>query len=323
MLKDLRTFDNLGTPQYFFELFNSLNKNNNILWNIKDIEKLFHNRIVSGRSVFDGCILLANKIEIINVLDNGNILLNDTIKRYLFSEKQMCDKFVETLFLILKEDIDFHEIFSSKNISYDIIYHSIQINNSAFGFKYANFKQLLLDFDVIRIHPTPELKKFILNSRYKKLFDKTVLPEIKKRKIGVLELKELLEQQQIFGEEAEKYVLNYEKERLDNKEGIDWVAEYSIAEGYDISSFETINSISNDRFIEVKSYSGNPYFFWSRNEVDISRIKGESYFLYLIDRSQLNKDGYKPLIIQNPFKNILSNIDWDKQVEKYKIELNR
>ena len=126
-----------------------------------------------------------------------------------------------------------------------------------------------------------------------------------------------MQQKQIHGEEAEIFVLNFERERLENKIGIDWVAEYSIAEGYDISSFQQIESEYNDCFIEVKSYSGTPYFFWSRNEVDISRIKGDHYFLYLVDRKQMSNNGYKPIIIQNPFNEVLNNDNWLKQIEKY------
>ena len=66
---------------------------------------------------------------------------------------------------------------------------------------------------------------FIINSRYKKLFDKIILPEIKKRKIGIEELRKSLEQNNIYGEEAELFVLKYERDRLNNKVGIDWVAE--------------------------------------------------------------------------------------------------
>ena len=126
----------------------------------------------------------------------------------------MRDKFVEFLFQALNQDEIFHSIFSSEHISYDIIYHSTQINNAAFGFKYSNFKQLLIDFNVIQIHPTKELSKYILNSRYKKILDKIILPEIKKRKIGIEELKKSMEQQQILGEEAEIFVLNFERKRL-------------------------------------------------------------------------------------------------------------
>ena len=112
--------------------------------------------------------------------------------------------------------------------------------------------------------------------------------------------------------------MKYEKQRLENKTGIDWVAEYSIAEGYDISSFQKIDSEINDCFIEVKSYAGNPYFFWSRNEIDISRIKGENYFLYLVDRNKIKN--YIPLIIQDPYNKVMLNDnEWDKQAEKYKV----
>jgi hypothetical protein len=323
MLTDLRTYDNLGTPQYFYELFNSIKNNDEAIWKKRDIEQLFFNKNINGRSVFDGCLFLATKISILNIDEHECISLNEKFKDFLFSEKQMCDKFVEFLFFALHQDENFHTIFSSEHLSYDIIYHSTQINNSAFGFKYSNFKQLLIDFNVIQIHPIKELNKFILNSRYKKIFDKIILPEIQKRKIGIEELKKSIEQQQIYGEEAEKFVLDFEKKRLENKEGIDWVAEYSINEGYDILSFQKKESANNDCFIEVKSHVGNPYFFWSRNEMDTSRIKGENYFLYLVDRDIMNNKNYEPLIIQNPFKNVLNNDNWFKQVEKYRIEFRK
>ena len=89
-----------------------------------------------------------------------------------------------------------------------------------FGFKFSTFKQLLLDFGAIKTHPKPELSSFIINSRYKKLFDKTVLPEIKKRKIGIEEFRKSIEQQQIYGEEAEKFVLNFEFNRLNQNKTI-------------------------------------------------------------------------------------------------------
>ena len=67
------------------------------------------------------------------------------------------------------------------------------------------------------------------------------------------------------GIEGEQFVLAFEKKRLFNKPGIIWVAEYSVAEGFDIFSFDTNESFENDRYIEVKSFSTNPYFYWSKN----------------------------------------------------------
>jgi len=321
MLIDLKSFENLGTPAYFFELFTTISKSTSV-WKIEDVELLFYNKIIDGKTIFDGCYTLAVRTNSLIVDSKGKISVNPVLISFLNSERQMCDKFIELLLLSLKEDDDFHNIFSSKNLSYDIVYRTVQINNSAFALRFANLKQLFLDFDIIRVHPTKEIKKYIFNSRYKKLFDKAILPEIRKRKIGIEELKKGLEQNQIYGEEAELFVLEYEKRRLNNKEGIEWVAEYSVAEGYDISSFDNEDSIFNDRFIEVKSYSQKPYFFWSRNEIDISRIKSETYYLYLVNRDEMNRSDYNPLIIRNPFNAVLENPKWIKEVEKFRIELD-
>jgi len=43
--------------------------------------------------------------------------------------------------------------------------------------------------------------------------------------------------------------------------------------GYDIQSFNDNKSIIIDKFIEVKSYEGTPYFYWSKNEVEVAKLK--------------------------------------------------
>lgn len=322
MLKELRRYGNFGTPNYFFELLKTLKDNNGANYTRTDIEQLFYNRVIDGRSIFDGCLELAIKTEVV-IIDDKYVILNDGIIDSLNSISQMTDKFVEYLFKALKDDDEFHEIFCSDYLSHDIIYKSLQINNRAFGLKNSNFKQLLLDFDAIKTHPTTELSSFIINGRYKKLFDKTVLPEIKQRKIGIEEFRKSMEQQQIYGEEAEKYVLEFEFNRLNKKKEIDWVAEYIVNEGYDLASYNQESDEFPNRFIEVKSYDGRtPYFFWSKNEYSVAKLKKQEYWLYLINRSEMNKAEYLPIMIQNPFEAILSDDNtWDKQIEKYKIEL--
>jgi len=322
MLKELRRYGNLGTPSYYFELLNTLEENKGVSYTKTDIEQLFYNRVIDGRSIFDGCLELAVNIEIL-IIENKYVKLNDGIIDSLNSINQMNDKFVEFLFKALKDDNEFHKIFCSDYLSHDIIYKSLQINNKAFGFKHSNFKQLLIDFGAIKTHPTIALSSFIINTRYKKLFDKTILPEIKQRKIGIEEFRKSIEQQQIYGEEAEKYVLEYEFFRLNKQKEIDWVAEYIVNEGYDIASYNQVTDEFPNRFIEVKSYDGStPYFFWSRNEYSVAKRKKDEYWLYLINRSQITNSDYVPLMIQNPFESILNDDQyWDKQIEKYKIEL--
>lgn len=322
MLKDLRKYDNLGTPNFFFELLKTLKDSKKQKWTIADINQLFFNRVIDNRSTFEGCLFLAFRINLI-IEVNGNILIDQKFDNYLNSKNQMNDKFVERLFLNLQPSSEIYEVFSSENFSQDIVYQSLQLKNSAFGFKYANLKQLLIDFNVLKVHPTSEINNLIISTRYKKIFDKIILPEIKKRKIGIEEFKKSMEQQQIYGEEAEKFVLQYEHNRLGGLKEIQWVAEYTVNAGYDIASFETINDNKPNRFIEVKSYDGEkPYFFWSRNEMEVAKRKLNEYWLYLINRKEVDKKDYEPFCIQNPSEKVLENTEWKKTIDKYKITFN-
>ncbi|MBM3454029.1 MAG: DUF3883 domain-containing protein [Bacteroidetes bacterium] len=322
MLEELRRYRNFGTPNYFFELLSTLKGKPNATYTRNDIDKLFFNRVIDGRSIFDGCLEIAIKTEIL-VVENDFLTLSNGVVDSLNSISQMRDKFVEYLFKALKDDDEFHKIFCSDYLSHDTMYKSLHINNRAFSLKYSNFKQLLIDFEAIKTHPTIELNSFIINNRYKKLFDKTVLPEIKKRKIGIEDFRKAMEQQQIYGEEAEKFVLNFEFARLNEKKEIDWVAEYIVNEGFDIASYNHEFDELPNRFIEVKSYDGTtPYFFWSRNEYSVAKLKKNDYWLYLVNRSAMNEAEYIPIMIQNPYEEILKNDEnWDKQIEKYKVEL--
>lgn len=316
MLKELSHYENLGTPQYFWELFDVLEKSNQV-WTRKEVQEYFFNRLIDGRNIFDGCLPFMELMGIIKINKDEEIVLDASLLEFLKSQQYLNGKLIEILFQEIKNDEIFYEIFCSQNISYDIIYHSIQISNSAFHFKYANFKQLLIDFDFLLLHPDKQINKLVINSKYKKVFDKTVLLEIRKRKIGIEELKKSLEQQQTYGEEAEKFILHFENQRLKNQKNIDWVAEYWVNAGYDVASYNDIESKKQNRFIEVKSYSGQPNFFWSRNEIETARIRKDKYFLYLVNRDKMEFENYTPIIIQNPYQFVLKNDTWNKRVEKY------
>jgi len=321
MLKELRKYRNFGTPNYFFELFWTFRKNKEVKYTKTDIEKLFYNRVIDGRSVFDGCIEIALNSEML-VFENDFLSISNRAEDSLNSISQMKDKFVELLFVALKEDDEFHKIFCSEFLSYDVIYKSLQINNQAFGLKYSNFKQLLIDFDVIKTHPTPELNSFIINNRFKKLFDKTVLSEIKRRKIGIEEFRQSVEQKQIYGEEAEKFVLNFEFARLNELKEIIWVAEYIVNEGYDIASYNNESDELPNRFIEVKSYDGEkPYFYWSNNEMMVAKYRQDTYWLYLVNRTELNKTNYEPIQVQNPYKYLFESDLWLREAQSWKFSL--
>lgn len=320
MLVELRKYDNLGTPKYFFELFTNIVTTNSI-WKSDDVEKLFYNKIVNDKTIFDGCLPFASFLGLILIDKSDNIILNPEIKDFIISEEKLQNKIVEILIDELKDDLEFLKIFSQDNLSFDTVYKQIQINNAAFEFRFSNFKQLLIDFEIITIHPNVKACKYFLNNKFKYLFDSKILPEYRKKIISIEQLKKDLETKQKNGIEGEQFVLTFEKKRLFNKSGIIWVAEYSVAEGFDILSFNTTDSLENDRYIEVKSYSKNPYFYWSKNEIDVAHKKANNYFLYLIDRDKITQSDYEPIIIQNPIIHILKNAQWIKEIENYRIEL--
>jgi len=323
MLEDLSRYQNLGTPACHFQLLTLIAQNPSQKWDEKKVRDYFYNKVIDGRSIFDGCLHFLVSIDVIELQADGELITDKAVFSFLENVNLLTERLVELILIKLKNDAIFHTIFCSEQITYDIIHKGILIDNSAFLFKHAGFKQLLLDFEVMYIHPIDEIKKYILNRRYKKLFDKIILPRIREKKTGVEELKALIEERQINGEEAEKFVLKYEKNRLNHTKEIDWVAEYSVSDGYDVASYNTPQSDDHDRFIEVKSYIGRPYFFWSRNEMNVARIKTTNYFLYLVDRSKMDDKEYHPLIIQDPYNNVYNNGNWHQRVENMRFDSAR
>jgi len=321
MLKELSQYENLGTPKFFSKLFSQLNGSEHA-WKEEHVKGYFYNRIIDGSSVFDGCLPLAISIGAISVEANGHILLSPSLVPTLVNERYLSNKLLGMLLNALRSDEIFHEIFCSKNMSFDIIYKRIQIDSSAFRFRYANFRRLLIDFNFLHPHPDAYIKKYIINSKHKKLFDQEILPEIKRRKFGIDQLGLLLERNQIHGEEAEVFALGYEQKRLSTHpklNNVEIISSYDVMAGYDIVSYNSSTSTELDRFVEVKSYSSSPSFHWSCNEMDVAQLRRDKYFLYLVDREKMNESTYEPMIIQDPYDKVINNSDWTKRVDSYYI----
>lgn len=320
MLEELKKYNNLWTPWYFWELFIQLNKQES--WKEQDIFDYFYNKIIEDRSIFDGCIPLLKLSKIIYIdEDSKEIKIWINYKNIFHSSILFKQKLLEGFLLSFKKDENFYKILTSESSSYDIIYKTIQIDFSAFWLRYANIRNLLLDFEFLTRHPDFPNNKFIINPWWKKFFDKNFVPEIRKRKVWVNELYKEIEQQIINWEIAEKYIIDYENKRLWWKQWVEWVAPFDSTLWYDILSFNNINSLSNDRYIEVKSYSWNiPYFYWTDNEMDVAKNKWYNYYLYLVNRDEIDLPLYEPIMISNPFINVLNNEEiWNKKINKYYI----
>ncbi|MEP3890776.1 MAG: DUF3883 domain-containing protein [Hellea sp.] len=313
MLKELRRYDNLGTPTYFWELIQLLKKGE--VWRHSDVKSHFYNKIIDGRQIFDGCLPILEVSGIISINEETEeVVLNFGFKD-LYSEKMCQSKLLEAFLRKLIDDENFHHIF--KQSHYDYLEHkAIIVDGSAFGLQYVNTKRLLTDFGFLIRHPKIQ-KKFIVSSKWKRIVDTELTPRV--RNLMSLEaLKEKIKNQEFNGEAAEKYVLEFEEQRLALKDGIQWIAPYDVSAGFDILSFHAKEDAEAKRSIEVKSYVGDtPYFYWTRNEMRVAKEKSDDYFVYLVNRNEMGKGDYQPEMIANPMKNILENKNWTKSVDKY------
>ncbi|MEM2160123.1 MAG: DUF3883 domain-containing protein [Candidatus Nitrosotenuis sp.] len=133
----------------------------------------------------------------------------------------------------------------------------------------------------------------------------------------------------VIGNIAEKIALEHEKNRLKqcgfDKESNNVVLisqEYANA-GYDICSFHgKSDNLEFDRYIEVKGSTGEEIdFFWSKNEIDEAKKRGDKYCIYFVPSIDIEKqNGGKIIIICNPIRDILENDQYDKQIESIHVK---
>lgn len=134
----------------------------------------------------------------------------------------------------------------------------------------------------------------------------TGISKIRMSKQNFDKLQEIRKQ---IGEQGEKFVYDREIRNLvaagrnDLAQKVDWVSLRDVGAGYDIESFH----INGERkYIEVKtSVSSNDIFEWSAHEIEVARLLGEQYWLYLV-----RDIGYDPKIkeIGNPASKIGEHI---------------
>lgn len=319
MLEELDCYENLGTPGFFWELLNSLQRSD-APWSEADIRAHFFNRIVDGKSVFDGCMPLAMAVGVIAIGPDGRMRVDEDFSRFLISEKYMRGKLLERLFGALRSDDSLGLIFAPEHVSYDVVYKLIQIENGAFGFRHVSLREFLVSFGFLDYHPDPKIRRLVVHKGYRKLFDSVILPETESRKIGIEELERSLGNKRKQGLDAEELIVSYEKSRLaahPRVQDVQRISDYDVGAGYDVVSYDSESSDEYDRFIEVKSCSTDRRFYWSRNEVAQARIKRKSYYLYLVDSVRMHENGYVPVIIQDPFENVFQSDAWAREEQSW------
>lgn len=181
------------------------------------------------------------------------------------------------------------------------------VEKYGFSVSAALFRNVLIQYKALK----ENLGDLVLNPEYEDVFARCKRRQRTKKSLE--QLKKQLELQEIQGERAELFVMDYEKKRLsafEKQKGIKRISEIDVSAGYDILSYENECSLVYDRFVEVKSYSGNPHFYWSKNEIETAELYEDKYYIYLVDILKINSPDYNPMIIRNPAKNIWKNDSW-------------
>lgn len=135
------------------------------------------------------------------------------------------------------------------------------------------------------------------------------------RTISLEELQNRLKRNAELGEEAERFALEYEKEKLKSlgiKKEPHQISLIDVSAGYDIASYFN-ETEKPDKYIEVKSCNEAFQFYISRNEIEKAKEKRDSYFLYLYERKK------KTIIeVQNPYESIFQNqTSWRYESESF------
>jgi hypothetical protein len=332
MLDKLLKHNSLGSKEeILYILFNAISSTNE--QSLADLKSFCISHKYNISKSFDGIISLLNYIGFID-LQEDTIKLNTKIFDHRNFQKEddyfINQHFYFYLFSTLSYEKQLHRLFTVDNVQFDSNKNAYFIKNNLIPFKSFSLKNLLLSLNFLSLDVNNH-NHLILNESHIQTFEKIIITEIKKtkktkRKLSLKRLKEIQKAQEEAGMKAELFVLKFEKDRLKNhpfKKMIKIISSDFSNAGYDIESFTGFNSIVPNRFIEVKSYTDDIAFYWSKNEANVAEELGDDYFLYLVDRSKYHLKEYKPMIIKNPFNRVFKNDIWKIETENWKISFEK
>ena len=258
-----------------------------------------------------GAIAFLHYLGYVDV-DDSSVVPNDSMN--VFSAEK-----VDVIKILIKRCMEClvkEGIFDAGTIGFDSEKGRLSIKRSAFPLTHAAIRNFLTTAGALEKEEHGEI---CLTDYYESDF--TAQLRSRKKRFTLEELIQKQEEQSMRGLEAEEFVLEIERNRLPLKAGkIKRISDIDVSAGYDIVSFSKAESESYDRFIEVKCYIGQPHFYWSENEVDVAKIKGEKYILCLVGYSRILEPGYKPKYISDPYRVIFDDESWMVNTASYRIQ---
>lgn len=210
-------------------------------------------------------------------------------------------------------------IISSSLFSYDAVQSCYSFKNELLPLSLSAVRNVLISQGFLITERDIQGTKFYIAPTYDSIVAKHC--KSKRKQLSIEQLKKQLEDNELAGEKAELFVLSFEKARIGNPlcDKIKRISEIDASAGYDIVSINSPESQKPDRFIEVKAVSSSG-FYWSKNEYEIAKLKGEMYFLYLVELSRVSEPGYAPEMIQDPAANVMASDSWFVEAQSYHIK---
>lgn len=244
--------------------------------------------------------------------DEVYVITTEKFKNLPVNRDAIINTFIKDCIETLAEE----GIFDSDATSFDPEKGHLSIKRSAFPLAYAAIRNFMTVAGALEKETNGEI---CVSEDYETDFSSQL--RIRKDKFTLEQLRQKQEEQNKRGLEAEIFVLKLERERLPQKAyKIKRISDFDVSAGYDIVSFSDSDSAVYDRFIEVKCYLGSPHFYWSENEVDVAKRKGERYILCLVDYTRITEEGYEPEYISNPYEVIFNEDKWLVNTASYKVQ---
>lgn len=240
------------------------------------------------------------------------------------------EKFVETLctqlFAVITESGELHHMFNNETLSIGGNDRRIYFRNARVPLSYAPLRNLMVNLGLMV--RDPNLHNVFTVAEVHDPWFREGLPDwigdsSTAGKTTLQQFKEVLKKQEEAGRLAEEYVVEFERRRLvghPRADRIRRISDLDVGAGYDVQSFMSLDSAIIDRFIEVKSYSGKPSFYWSSGEVGAAKRKGSAYLLCLVDRDRMANPDYCPSFIRDPASQIFSSDVWAHACERHYFE---
>lgn len=329
MLEELLKHDKIGSREEFcFFLFDSLSAGNDHV--LANVRKYCISNVFSISRCFNGLVRFFQFISFINIHDDRVSVNQTNFDKTRFDKETYFDQFHLYYHLIkkLKEEGILQELFNVNNLKFNSRLSQYYVIENRFPYKYFMFRNMLLSTGFFHRNEEVEnhliVKKEFTDDFKRIVIDNFPTPNKSIRKISLTQLKNSQQAKEDAGRRAELFALQYEHQRLfghPDLKKVEIISEKHANAGYDIESFDDLDSIVFDRFVEIKSYEGEVSFYWSRNEVERAKELREKYYLYLVDRSRITEDDYKPQKLQDPYKKVFDNELWKKEITNWKITL--